>query len=246
MRRLAMSTVDRFIAVSRSVVDGNLLEDGRVPFTIVPNFIPDPERVADPGLGSRTSQPPSPAQPSLPDEPFLLYVGAISRVKGVPQLLRAYRELDAPPPLVLIGYPGEESAAILHDRPAGTTVLMSQPHPTVLAAWERSRVAVIPSVCRDASPTVVLEAMAAGKPIVASRIGGITDQIEPEINGILVEPGNESALRDALARVIGDDGLAGRLSAAAIERSRSFTASAVVPRIEAVYRDALADRGRVA
>ena len=227
MAPLVRAGVDRFIPVSESVAEGNMLEQHGVPYTVIPNFIPDPDPSEEHGPAIDVA--------GLPDEPFLLYVGAISRVKGVPELLRAYAGLDRPPPLVLIGYPGDDTDAILRDMPAGATYLASQPHPAVLSAWRRSRIGIVPSTCRDASPTVVLEAMAAGTALVASRIGGIPDLIEADVSGLLVEPGDAAALGRALARVLADDDLAGRLSSAGVERVRAFTASAIVPRIERVY-----------
>ena len=229
MAPLVRASVDRFIAVSKSVADGNQLAERRVPYSIIPNFVPD---LADASASLSQLE-----VAGLPDEPFLLYVGAISRGKGVPVLLRAYAGLDQPPPLVLIGYPGAETDGILRELPTGTVYLPSQPHPAVLEAWRGSRLGIVPSIARDASPTVVLEAMAAGTPVVASRIGGIPDLVEDEVSGILVKPGDVVALRAALARVLNDAGLAKRLAAAGIERVQAFTAGSVVPRIEQVYEE---------
>src|SRR5262245_46201275 len=156
-------SVDRFIPVSQSVADGSGLVERGLPHTVIPNFIlpPDPS--------------PGPAPAGLPAEPFLLSVGAIRRIKGVHVLLRAYAALRDAPPLVLIGYRGPETNGLLADLPRGVTYLEDVAHAGVMAAWRRSRLGIIPSISRDASPTVVLEAMATGVPIVASRIGGIPD-----------------------------------------------------------------------
>jgi glycosyltransferase involved in cell wall biosynthesis len=236
MAAFERAIVDRFIAVSRSVAEGNQLAERGVSYTIIPNFILAPD---DAGTS------PSPIEvPGLPDEPFLLFVGGISRNKGVPVLLRAYAGLDAPPPLVLIGYPYADTEEILRGLPAGVIYLQSLPHPAVMEAWRRSRLGLVPSVCRDACPTVVLEAMIAGTPVVASRIGGIPDLIEDDVSGLLVEPGDVSALRAAMARVQSDAALAERLAMAAAERVQAFTAAAVVPRIEAVYEEVIAARRR--
>jgi glycosyltransferase involved in cell wall biosynthesis len=235
MAPVAWAGVDRFIAVSESVAEGNHLARRGLAYSVIPNFIPDPDR---------SPAPASVDVPGLPDEPFLLYVGAISRVKGVPALLHAYAGLDRPPPLVLIGYPGADTDAILRELPTGAVYLKSQSHPAVLTAWRRSRLGVVPSICRDASPTVVLEAMAAGTPLVASRIGGIPDLVEADVSGLLVDPGNVPALRDALARVLDDGDLATRLAATWMERVRAFAAAAVVPRIEQVYEQVLLGQGR--
>jgi glycosyltransferase involved in cell wall biosynthesis len=225
------ANVNRFIAVSQSIADGNRLKENGLPYSIIPNFIPDADSASELDVPAEI--------PGLPEERFLLYVGAISRIKGVPELIRAYAGLDEPPPLVLIGYPGAETAEILRALPAGVTYLQSLPHAAVLEAWRRSRVGLVPSICRDASPTVVLEAMAARTPLIASRIGGIPDMIEADISGLLVDPGDVPALRTAMARVIHDDELAERLAAAGSERVRAFTAAAVVPRIEQVYAEVI-------
>ena len=230
MAAFERSSVDRFIADSKSVAEGNQLAERGVAYSIIPNFIADPDMA-----------PPLPFDVAgLPEEPFLLYVGAISRIKGVPVLLRAYAGLDNPPPLVLIGYTSADTKEILRALPARVTYLEGVPNRVVQEARSRSRMAIVPSVSRDASPTVVLEAMAARLPIVASRIGGIPDQIETEVSGLLVKPGDASALRAAIARVVNDAALAERLAAAAAERVEAFRARAVVPRIEAVYEEAIA------
>jgi len=223
------TVADRFIAVSRSVLEGNGLDSVGDRASIIPNFIPDDDT-------GQQSVPPT----GLPEEPFLLYVGGISHVKGVPVLLRAYAGLEDAPPLVLIGYRGEETDRIIRDLPPRATYLSSQPRGAVLEAWRRSSLGIVPSICRDACPTVVLEAMAAGRPIVASRIGGIPDLIEDEVNGLLVTPNDAAELRAAISRVICDRALADRLAAAGRDRIQRFTASAVVPQIEQVYRDAMA------
>jgi glycosyltransferase involved in cell wall biosynthesis len=61
---------------------------------------------------------------------------------------------------------------------------------------------------------VLLEAMAAGAPVVASRVGGIVDVVEHERTGLLVEPENPDALALAVIRVVSDASLADRLTAA--------------------------------
>src|SRR5262249_53884932 len=150
-------------------------------------------------------------------------------------LLRAYAALRDAPPLVLIGYRGPETDGLLADLPRGVTYLEDVPHAGVMAAWRRSRLGIVPSISRDASPTVVLEAMATGVPIVPSRTGGIRALAGAGRSGILVQPGDEHALRAALERLLQDDGLAARLAKGARQRAQSFLAPAIVPRIEAVY-----------
>jgi glycosyltransferase involved in cell wall biosynthesis len=235
MGELERASVDRFIAVSKSVADGNGLASRQLPFSVIPNFVPD--EVADgstPGIDV----------PGLPDEPFLLYVGALNRAKGVPILFRAYSRLQSRPPLVLIGYMTAETTALLRDLPQGAILLESQPHPAVLTAWRRSMLGVVPSVWREPCATVLMEAMAAGAPIVATRIGGNPDLIKDGVNGLLVEPGSTDDLHNAITRIINDPDLANRLKDGGRKAVLSLAASAVVPRIERLYEELLHMRAR--
>jgi glycosyltransferase involved in cell wall biosynthesis len=95
----------------------------------------------------------------------------------------------------------------------------------------------------DGSPLVILEAMTAGTPIVASACGGIPDQVRDGVDGLLVPPGAPGALAAALVRVARDGGLAARLAASGRHRARTeFSFAAMLARVEAAYASALAAR----
>lgn len=95
---------------------------------------------------------------------------------------------------------------------------------------------IVPSIVLDACPTVVLEAMAAGRPVVASSSGGIVDLVEDGVTGILVPPENPSALAKAMASLIEDRETALAMGRNGLERVRGFTASAIAGRVEDLYR----------
>lgn len=80
-----------------------------------------------------------------------------------------------------------------------------------------------------------LEAMAAGKPVVASSVGGLLDLVVDGETGVLVPPRDPAALRSALQRLLGDRDLRLRLGAAARERARSFSWRHVVPQLLGLY-----------
>jgi glycosyltransferase involved in cell wall biosynthesis len=111
------------------------------------------------------------------------------------------------------------------------------PHSAIMHAWRRSLFGVLPSVGPEACATVVMEAMASGKTVVASNIGGMPDLIDPDETGLLVAPGDAAALAAALQRLIDDRALLARLAAAATARVGRLKAAAVVTRIEQVYRE---------
>ena len=73
-------------------------------------------------------------------------------------------------------------------------------------------VTCLPSLYREGMPTSLLESMLAGVPVVASDIGGVRDLVEHETNGLLVPPGDEAALANALGRLLTDRTLAHRLA----------------------------------
>jgi glycosyltransferase involved in cell wall biosynthesis len=220
--------VDAFIPVSRAIADGNDL--GGLRHEIIPNFVPDdaPSGVDAAAYLDR-----------LPKEPYFLYVGALGRLKGLDVLLDAYRADAGLPPLALVGYPMRETDELLQDLPPHVKLLGEWPYAAVQSAWAGAIANVLPSVCKEACPTVVIEAMRAGRPSIGSSMGGIPDLIVDGETGLLVEPGSRASLGDALRRLADDPQMAQRYGQAAARRALEFKASAVVPRIEAVYRSVI-------
>jgi glycosyltransferase involved in cell wall biosynthesis len=115
----------------------------------------------------------------------------------------------------------------------------SWPHVAIMDAWRRSLLGLAPSVWPDPCPTVAMEAMATGRPVIAARSGGLSDIVVDGETGLLVPPGDAEALRRAMARLIDNPALRGRMGAAARRRVTAFQAGDVVPRIEQVYRELL-------
>jgi glycogen synthase len=230
MRPWKDRAIDHVICVSSAVASGNHISHNSNT-SVIPNFVLDEiilGRTAD-AAGAQTEDIP----PSFPKEEFLLFVGELSRDKGLPTLLRAYELLGRKrPPLLLIGRPMPDTPKRLPD---GVEMCAERPHAHVIAAFRRCLFAVLPSICLDACPTTVLEAMASGSPVVATTTGGVVDMIVNGENGLLVPPGDEYKLAEAMARLLNDADLRGRLAAGAQERVQRFTASAVVERLEAVY-----------
>jgi glycosyltransferase involved in cell wall biosynthesis len=213
--------VDMFVPVSQAVAQGTGLTTTNLPYQVIPNFIPDDLQVDGDARDAR-----------LPDE-YLLFVGDISVDKGVHVLLQAYENLSDAPPLVLIG---RQKIALRDELPKNVTLIPGLPHDAVMRAWQHSLLGLAPSIWSDPCPTVVMEAMAMGRPVIASRIGGLIDLVSDEETGLLVPAGDVRALREAIARLVADDDLRMRMGRAAQARVTQFQARAVVPRIEQVYR----------
>jgi glycosyltransferase involved in cell wall biosynthesis len=216
--------VDMFLPVSRATAEESGLIGSGLPYEVMPNFIADNLGEPDDQWRSYTDQ--------LPNEPFLLFVGGLRKIKGVEVLLDAYRRLSGAPPLVLIGYDCVDTPSTF---PPGVVVLKNWPHGAVMQAWRRSLLGLVPSICVKTFGLVVLEAMVCGKPVIASRIGGLQEVVVDAQTGLLVEPGDPRALAAALERLLREAELRAALGRAALQHAAQYRASVIVPRIEDVY-----------
>jgi glycosyltransferase involved in cell wall biosynthesis len=166
----------------------------------------------------------------------VVFLGRLSAEKGIEPILRA---LPGGLDLVIAG-DGPQRRRL--EQQAGKAVtLLGQIEPGEVAGFLRSaRALVVPSLCYEGQPRVILEAFAAGVPVLASRIGGLPELVDHGVNGYLVEPGIESAWHDALER-ISDDSQSRRLgSAAYLTWRQRFTPDSAIRELEAVYGEVAA------
>lgn len=226
--KVERQTVDMFLPVSQAIAEVTQLARYRVPYRVIPNFVPNDV--------SRWLSDPDPLLAQLPKDNYLLFVGDLTRDKGMEVLLRAHAEMGSQVPLVFIGRPILDFAA---NFPPGVLVLQNWPHDAVMGAWSRCTIALIPSLVLDACPTVAMEAMAVGRPVVASRIGGLSDIVIDGETGFLVAPDDWRALREAIQRLLDNPSLRERMGAMAKQRVVEFQARTVIPRIEQVYQEVL-------
>jgi glycosyltransferase involved in cell wall biosynthesis len=165
------------------------------------------------------------AQPEEP--PHVLYVGRLSAEKGVEELVDATAGL----PRVVVGdgplrYRVPDSIGFVPPRELG-------PY------YERAAVVVCPSR-REGYGVVAREAMARGRAVVASAVGGLVDIVEDGVTGLLVPPGDAAALRSAVVRLLGDATLRTRLGDAARVRVRERCSWSVATMATiAAYEDVL-------
>ena len=220
--------VDMFLPVSKALVEVTHMDRYNLPYRVIPNFLSDtvdmwPDK-NDPLLDQ------------LPRGNYLLFVGDMGRGKGEDVLLRAYAHMEHQMPLVFIG---RSVTDFLAHCPPHVKVLSEWPHSSIMQAWSRCAIAVIPSTAFDSCPTVTLEAMAMGRPVVASRIGGLSEIVRDGETGLLVDPGNEHALHQAIEHLVAHPALRERMGASAKQRVMQFQASSVIPQIEQVYQEVM-------
>ena len=175
---------------------------------VIPSPVELPERVGEPD-----------------DPPHVLFLGRLSPEKGPLEFDAATQDL----PRVIVG-----------DGPLRNRILDARgfaPSSEVGALIERAAVVCVPSL-REGYGMVCAEAMAHGRPVVASAVGGLLDLVEDEVTGLLVPPGDVDALRGAIERLLGDAELRARLGAAARERARErFAWGAIAQQILDVYEE---------
>jgi glycosyltransferase involved in cell wall biosynthesis len=230
MRPLKSHSIDYTVSVSRAVATANYVADSPNS-SVIPNFIPD--AIAQAGDAASSGGPEGRLRPDLPDDSFLLFVGDLSKEKGILTLLRSYEQLgEDRPPLVLIG---RRTADTPEKLPRGASLRLEWPHDWVLEAFRRCAAAVLPSVWPDPCPTTVLEAMASGCPVITTSIGGMVDMVVDGESGLLVAPGSELELRKAISRVLADEDLRFRITTGGRKMVQDFSATSVSERLEAVY-----------
>jgi len=168
----------------------------------------------------------------LPTEPFILYVGAFRRVKGIHVLLDSYSALRRPrPPLVLMGTRAPDTPARFPD---GVHVLYDVPHHAVMWAWTRAMFGVFPSIWAEPLGNVVHEAMRQGRPVIGTRPGGHEDLIVDGLNGLLVAAGSVEELTTAMQHLADSSPLRERMGQAARIKADELHVDRVMPRIEAL------------
>lgn len=152
-----------------------------------------------------------------PGEPVrIAYFGGLSKQKGVAVLLDAFGRLQEPAELTLHGH-GTDAAHVAELRAEAGRVgaRWAGPYerdelPRLLGECD---VVVVPSVWVENQPFVIREAFAAGRPVVASRLGALPESVEDGVDGLLFDPGDAADLAAVLTRLQREEGLLARLVA---------------------------------
>ena len=200
----------RAVIAASSWLAGEVRALGAPAVEVIPSGVDLPAAVA------------APAEP-----PEVLYAGRLSPEKGILELLEAAGGLN----LVVVG------DGPLRDQVPGACGFV--PHEALGPLYERASVIACPSH-REGFGVVCAEAMAYGRPVVASAVGGFLDLVVDGETGLLVPPGDVAALRQALERLLGDPDLRRRMGEAARERIRErFSWEAVTEATIELYEDSL-------
>ncbi len=199
----------------------------------------------------------------LAPEPLLLYVGRLTPIKGVETLLEAVALLTGDgasrdPGLKLLAVGGDTDEpqnghlVRLRQRAAGLGLrdavrfLGAQPQERLRLYYAAAQMTVIPSYY-ESFGMVALEAMACGKPVIASRVGGLTTTVQDGATGYLVPEGNPRALAERIAALLADPALQARLGREAVRRALQYRWSYVAESVLRLFCEVAAkdEQGRV-
>jgi glycogen(starch) synthase len=185
--------------------------------------------------------------PPPPARPFILGIGRHVPQKGFDVLLRAFARAELPAhDLVLAGDGPERPRLMELARELGVEGRVRFPgkadRATAVALFKGCDFFVLPSR-QEPMGIVNLEAMAAGKPVIASRVGGVPEIVADGETGILVEPENPDALSAVIRRLAGDGSLKRRLGAAGRRRAEGFGWRVIGDGYRLLYRTLLERSG---
>jgi glycosyltransferase involved in cell wall biosynthesis len=194
----ALSRADRVVAVS------NPLRDRAVALGADPSRVD----VVRNGVDRSRFQPRDRAEARLllgvPDGPVALYVGNVERHKGAVDLVRAFGSRDLLGAHLYVVGDGDalaECRQIAMTAGAAVTFVGARPHDEIPAWLAACDVLVLPS-WNEGTPNVVLEALACGRRVVATAVGGVPDVVTCATAGVLVPPRDPGAIARALVRAL--------------------------------------------
>jgi glycosyltransferase involved in cell wall biosynthesis len=157
--------------------------------------------------------------------------------KGHADLIEALALLPAPPPICLVGEGPERErlTRLIAERGLGEVVRLAGSVPDARAVLRDYQFAVLPSYT-EGLPNAVLEAMAAGLPVVATAVGGVPEIVEDGVTGLLVPPRAPAELAVAIRRLAEDPLLRQRMGVAGRAAAARSSVESCAARHEAVYR----------
>lgn len=234
--------LDGRIAVSEAVRDF-LAPYFPGDYRIIPNGI-DVERFNDPAL--------RPVERFDDEKLNILFVGRLDKRKGFKYLLQAYAKVKKTVPqarLMVVGaYDKEDKAEFVlyarRHRLRDVRFIGHVSEDDLPRYYRTCHVFCAPSTGFESFGIILLEAMAAGKPIVASNIAGYRGVLENGKEGILVQPENERLLAEALIRLLKDPALRGRMGRQGQAKATDYSWQKVAQQVLDYYRDLLEKKRR--
>lgn len=185
----------------------------------------------------------------IPEDRFVVgWIGRMTAIKRVPDILAAFKALldrGVEATLCLVGDGPDRDAVeqLASDLGIVRDVLLVGYQRDVAPYYAFFDALLLPSA-NEGTPVVAIEALAAGRPVVATRVGGVPDVVDDNESGFLVEVGDIEALADRLEQLARDPGLRARLGETGRERVvPRYRVERLVDDIDELYRELLTARG---
>jgi len=183
--------------------------------------------------------------PAIPysERAGVLYVGRLHKVKGLPYLVQAMEGLDEK--LWIIGRGPEEERLFRIFENIRVEFLGELPQKELFAYMGRARLLVLPSLS-ESLPNVILEAMSAGLPVIATRVGGVPSLIAHGRTGFLVEPRDPEQLKKHMKILLTDHSLGEAMSRACRQEMEKYSWTVILKKFEDAIIKIARCRGRQA
>lgn len=186
--------------------------------------------------------------PGLPAGPKLLWVNRLDPQKGFPVAIRAFAVIaeEFDDLLFVVAGDGADRGsidALAPDVRARVMMLGNVPHERLPGVFAASDVFVSPAAGQESFGVVLVEAMAAGLPVVATDIPGYREVVRDGVEGLLVRPGDAGALAEAAGALLRNPGRAEKLRRVGRATAGAFSWEVVGARIEAIYEELVAAAG---
>lgn len=172
-------------------------------------------------------------------EKIILYVGRLLHIKGLIYLIEAVKNINEKNKrLLLVGYGDDrkhlENLVKKLKIENIVTFVGKVPNKEVFEYMVASDVLVLPSLS-EGFPNVILEAMASGLPIIATKVGGIPKIVNNEVNGFLVDPKNPTQIVETLLQLFKDEKLREKISDNNKIEAKKYSWESVINDLEKVY-----------
>jgi phosphatidylinositol alpha-mannosyltransferase len=216
----------------------------------VQHYFPGNYRIIPNGIDVEAYVRPRPPFPELQDGKLnLLFVGRLEKRKGLIYLLKALPHVKYHFPnlrLVVVGAFDEAQVEEYRDfvRETGLTDVVFKgfvSQEDKIRYYQQCDIFCSPAIGRESQGVILLEAMAAGKPVIASALDGYRTVVRHEHDGLLVPPADETALAVGLCRLLSDHDLRRRLAAAGHEKVQAYSWNKVAQQLLDFYEETIAE-----
>jgi phosphatidylinositol alpha-mannosyltransferase len=214
----------------------------------ISQYFPGDYRIIPNGIDVEAYERPYPPMPELQDGKInLLFVGRLEKRKGLIYLLRALPYVKYHFPnlrLIVVGAFDDEQIQEYQEfvHSAGLTDVIFKGFVSdedKIRYYQNCHIFCSPAIGRESQGVVLLEAMAAGKPVIASALEGYRTVVRHGEEGLLVPPADEAALAVGLCRLLSDEALRRRLAEAGRRKAQSYSWRKVARQILDLYREAI-------